>query len=304
MNPDNTRFPGFKSDSRSSLSGPIEPGRDPTASSNSAAADSYEADRSGLILFLGILSLFMCGPVGLAAWIMAGSDLRKVRKGLLPPEKAGILKVGRALGIIGTVIFASVIISGAFMLQKQFGDLPGMLKDTPLAADQMMFAGEWLGKDGTVIRIQADGIADFKGKRSTITGGRVSIKGESMSIGILGFSKSWHIDTRPHLEDGNWIMQLDGERFVRKSEGQLVYILKTLTIVTQLTIHSTAPKPQEGLLRTHGRARLLSQSADLICLDPRSYTDSQKFCSHNRYGSELMQTGGTGCRGDWRVAQG
>jgi hypothetical protein len=222
MNPDNTQFSGFKSDRRMASSGPIEPGRDLTLSSNPVGPGTYEADRSGLILFLGILSLFMCGPVGLAAWIMAGSDLRKIRKGLLSPEKTGILKVGRALGVIGTVIFVSVIISGAFMLQKQFGDLPGMFKDTPLAADQMMFAGEWLGKEGTVIRIQPDGRADFKGNRATITGGRVTIKGESISIGILGFSKSWHIDTRPHLEDGNWIMQLDGERFVRKSEGQFI----------------------------------------------------------------------------------
>jgi len=222
MTPDNTRFPGFKSDSRSASSGPIEPGSDLTLPPNPTATRSYEADRSGLILFLGILSLFMRGPVGLAAWIMATSDLRKVRKGLLPPEKAGTLKVGRALGIIGTVIFVSVIVSGAFMLEKQFGDLPGMLKDTPLADDQMIFTGEWLGKEGTVIRIQPNGRADFKGKRSTITGGRVSIKGESMSIGILGFSKSWRIDARPHLEDGNWTMQLDGERFVRKSEGQMI----------------------------------------------------------------------------------
>jgi hypothetical protein len=222
MNPDNTRFSGFKSHSRMASSRPVEPGRNLTQPTNPVGANSYEADRSGFVLFLGILSLFMCGPVGLVAWIMAGSDLRKVCKGLLPPERAGILKVGRALGIIGTVIFASVIISGAFMLQKQFGDLHGMFKNKPLAADQMIFTGDWFGSEGTVIRIHPDGRADFKGRRATITGGRVSIKGESMSIGILGFSKSWRIDARPHLEDGNWTMRLDGERFVRKLQGQMI----------------------------------------------------------------------------------
>jgi hypothetical protein len=222
MNPDNTRFSDFKSGGRTVSSGPIEPGRDLPLTTNPTVAKGYEADRSGLILFLGILSLFMCGPVGLVAWIMAASDLRKVRKGLLPPQKAGILKVGRALGITGIVVFVSVIVSGAFMLQKQFGDLPGIFKDTPLTADQMIFAGEWLGNKGTVIRIEPNGRADYKGRRSTITGGRVSIKGESMSIGILGFSKSWRIDAPPHLEDGNWSMQLDGETFVRKSEGQMI----------------------------------------------------------------------------------
>jgi hypothetical protein len=222
MNPDSTRFSGFKPDNRIAAPGPIEPGSELTLPTNPAATNRYEADRSGLILFLGILSLFMCGPVGLVAWIMAASDLRKVRKGLLPPEKSGILKVGRALGIIGTAIFASAVIAGAFMLQKQFGDLPGMFKRAPLAADQMIYAGEWIGNEGTVIRIHPDGRADFKGRRASITGGRVSIKGKFISIGVLGFSKSWRIDARPHLEDGNWTMQLSGERFVRQLEGQMI----------------------------------------------------------------------------------
>jgi hypothetical protein len=222
MTPDSTRFSGLKPDNRIAAPGPIEPGSDLTLTTNPEATNRYEADRSGLILFLGILSLFMCGPVGLIAWIMAASDLRKIREGLLPQEKTGILKVGRALGIIGTVIFASVIIAGGFMLQRQFGDLPGIFKSAPLAAEQIIYTGEWIGNEGTVIRIHPDGRADFKGRRTTITGGRVKIKGQSMSIGILGFSKSWHIDARPHLEDGNWTMQLDGERFVRKSEGQMI----------------------------------------------------------------------------------
>ncbi len=221
MNAENPQPSNFNSTNRTSSS-PIEPGRDLTRSSELMKPYKYH-DRSGLILFLGILSLFMCGPLGLAAWIMAGSDLRKIRKRLLSPDKIGILKIGRALGIIGTAIFVVVIVSGAAMLQKQFGELPGMFGYTPLAADQAAFAGEWLGKKGTVIRIYSDGRGDFKAPRATITGGRVNIKGESLSIRILGFSRTWHIDTPPHIENGNWSMQLDGEAFVRKSsEGQLI----------------------------------------------------------------------------------
>ncbi|HTY21886.1 MAG TPA: hypothetical protein VMC85_02070 [Desulfomonilaceae bacterium] len=201
---------------------PIKPGSDLSRPVNSAADGKNQSDRSNLILFLGILSLFMCGPVGIAAWIMAGSDLRKIRKGLMSPQKTAVLKVGRALGIIGTAIFAMAIISGALLMQKQFGDFPTVLKNRPLAAEQMVFAGEWLGKRGTLIRIQPDGRADFKGRRATVKGGRVSIKGETLSIHMLGFSRTWHIDTRPHLENGNWSMQLDGEIFMKKWEGQLV----------------------------------------------------------------------------------
>jgi len=210
------------SDSKHQVSfNPIEPGREFTRSSDPAKGYKYH-DRSGLILFLGILSLFMCGPLGVAAWIMAGADLRKIRRGSLPSDKVGILKTGRVLGIIGTGIFFAVIVSGAAVLQKQFGELPGFLGYTPLAADQAAFAGEWFGKKGTVIRIYSEGKGDFRTARANITGGRVNIKGESLSIRMLGFSKTWHIDAGPHIENGNWSMQLDGETFVRKAEGHLI----------------------------------------------------------------------------------
>lgn len=220
MNPENPPPSNFDSKNRTS-SAPIEPGRDLTRSPDLMKAYKYH-DRSGLILFLGILSLFMCGPLGLAAWIMAGSDLRKIRNGLLSREKTRVLKIGRAIGIIGTAIFVVVIVSGAAILQKQFGELPSVFGYTPLAADQAAFAGEWFGKKGTVIRIYSDGRGDFRAPRTTITGGRVNIKDESLSIRILGFSRTWHIDRPPHVENGNWSMQLDGETFVRKSEGQLI----------------------------------------------------------------------------------
>jgi hypothetical protein len=221
MNLDNPPPSNFNSKVRTK-SGPIGPGSDLTRSPGPVKAYNYH-DRSGLILFLGILSLFMCGPLGIAAWIMAESDLRKIRKGFLSPEKIGILKVGRALGMTGTAIFVVVIVSGAVMLQRQFGELPGLFGYTPLEADQAAFAGEWFGKKGTVIRIYANGKADFRAPRASITGGRVSIKGESLSIRVLAFSRTWHIDTRPHMENGNWSMQLDGETFVRKSsEGVII----------------------------------------------------------------------------------
>ncbi len=223
MNHNDTRFPSPGDNNiQSRPYEPIEPGPSPTGQDNPPFPGQDGTDRSGFILFLGILSLFLCGPLGIIAWIMANSDLRKIRMGRLSPRKAGMLKVGRGLGIAGAVIFVAVIVAAALFLQRQFSDLHAVVRTAPLRPDQVAFAGEWYGKGGTVIRIQVDGTGDFRSRRSSVTGGRVRIEGDSLSIGILGLSKKWHIDVQPQLQNGNWTMQLDGEVFLRKADGQVV----------------------------------------------------------------------------------
>jgi predicted Zn finger-like uncharacterized protein len=70
-----------------------------------------EPHRGAMILVVGILSLVfvsMCGPVGvilgLVAWIMGRTDLRKIRAGLMDPEGEGPTQAGHICGIIGTVV--------------------------------------------------------------------------------------------------------------------------------------------------------------------------------------------------------
>jgi hypothetical protein len=85
-----------------------------------------------------------------------------------------------------------------------------------------MYTGEWRGNKGTFIRIRSDGSGDFRSSHTTVTGGIVRIDEATLSIGILGFSKTWHIDSQPHLGEGIWTMELDGEVFARKEEGLMV----------------------------------------------------------------------------------
>lgn len=188
-----------------------------------------QSNRADLVFLFGCLSLFLCWPLGIAAWIMGNADLKRIRAGTLAPAKIGLLKVGRALGIAGTVIFVVSILIGGFVVQRglrltDWGvkGLDQILKPSPLPPEHMAFTGEWLGRNGTVIRIGPDGTGDYKDRGTTVEGGRVSIEGDSLSIGILGLSKTWHIDKRPHADDGQWTMQLDGEVFVRRAEGLLV----------------------------------------------------------------------------------
>jgi hypothetical protein len=186
---------------------------------NSPRLQSNHAD---LVLLLGIVSLFMCGPLGVVAWIMANSDLKKIRRGLMSQRKLSTLKVGRALGIIGTCLLVASFAIVGLIVQRGITDLDLKWKGSPLPPDQFVFVGEWSGKKGTLIRIQPDGRADFKSQYSSFTGGHVRIKDRSLSIGTMGLSKTWHIDKLPNLEDGTWTMELDNEVFVRRGEDHLV----------------------------------------------------------------------------------
>jgi len=177
---------------------------------------------SGLMLFLGLLSLFMCGPLGMIAWVMASGELRRIREGKLPNRHAGTLRLGRALGIIGTFIFIVTVVSVAVLLHRGFPTLESLIKSEPLAPQHIAFAGEWFGNKGTYIAIRANGSGDYKSRHSTVRGGRVAIDKESLEIGVMGFSKKWRIERPPHVENGNWSMVLDGEVFVRMDKGDLV----------------------------------------------------------------------------------
>jgi hypothetical protein len=189
----------------------------------------YASNRADLVLFFGIFSLFLCGPLGIIAWIMANSDLRKIRAGTLAPVKIGTLKAGRILGIIGTVMFGVVLALGVVAVKQglEIADLgikgiDGFMKSEPLPVHQMAFAGEWRGDRGTLIRIGRNGTGDFRSRHTTVTGGRVSISEDSLSIGLLGVAKTWHIDEQPHIKGGVWTMILEGEVFTRKGEGLMV----------------------------------------------------------------------------------
>jgi len=200
---------------------PIEPGA-ATGMPLPPPPGRTSESRSGLVLFLGLLSLFMCGPLGIVAWIMASGELRRIREGKLPNRHRGTLRLGRALGMIGTLIFVITVVCVAMVLHKGLPNLPGLIKSEPLAPHHIAFAGEWFGNKGTYIAIRSNGSGDYKSRHSTVTGGRVVIDKESLAIGLIGFSKKWHIETPPHVENGNWSMVLDGEVFVRMDQGLIV----------------------------------------------------------------------------------
>ena len=61
--------------------------------------------RAGTILTLGIIGLFVCGPLCLAAWVMGDGDLREMDAGIMDNSGRSTTATGRSLGVLGTVLW-------------------------------------------------------------------------------------------------------------------------------------------------------------------------------------------------------
>ena len=78
--------------------------------------------RGTLVLVLGILSLVVCSPLGIPAWIMGSNDLKEMDAGLMDPSGRDTTKAGRICGIIGTVLLLiSVVIGLGFAMLAVLG---------------------------------------------------------------------------------------------------------------------------------------------------------------------------------------
>ena len=67
--------------------------------------------RGNLILVLGILSLVVCAPIGIPAWIMGNGDLKQIDAGTMDPNGRSLTNAGRICGMIGTILLAIVVVS-------------------------------------------------------------------------------------------------------------------------------------------------------------------------------------------------
>jgi len=71
--------------------------------------------RGTLILVLGILSLIVCAPLGIVAWIMGNADLKQIEAGQMDPEGKQLTTIGKILGIIATILLIIAIV-GAILV--------------------------------------------------------------------------------------------------------------------------------------------------------------------------------------------
>jgi len=67
--------------------------------------------RGTLILILGILGLVVCGPCGIAAWIMGSGDLKEIDAGTMDPTGRSTTNAGRICGIIATILMILAVLA-------------------------------------------------------------------------------------------------------------------------------------------------------------------------------------------------
>jgi len=72
--------------------------------------------RGTLILILGILGLVICGPCGIAAWIMGKNDINDMDAGQMDPSGRSMTNAGKICGIIATVLLALGIVFFILMM--------------------------------------------------------------------------------------------------------------------------------------------------------------------------------------------
>lgn len=77
----------------------------PAAPGMGAAAEHPKGQN---ILILGILGLVCCGPLAIVAWVMGNKAQAEIDAGQYAPTSG--VKIGRILGIVGTVWLALVIV--------------------------------------------------------------------------------------------------------------------------------------------------------------------------------------------------
>jgi hypothetical protein len=66
--------------------------------------------RGVLILVLGILSFFICGPImGPIAWIMGNNDLKEMKAGTMDPTGEGMTNAGKICGMIATFLTIALL---------------------------------------------------------------------------------------------------------------------------------------------------------------------------------------------------
>jgi hypothetical protein len=68
--------------------------------------------RATTILVLGILGLVLCGPLGIAAWVMGANDMKEMEAGTMDPSGRGTTQAGKICGMIACILMILGFIAG------------------------------------------------------------------------------------------------------------------------------------------------------------------------------------------------
>jgi hypothetical protein len=69
-----------------------------------------EPSQATTALVLGIVGIVCCGPVGIAAWVMANNELQAISSGRRDPVNEGTAKAAKVVGIVATAFIVLPLI--------------------------------------------------------------------------------------------------------------------------------------------------------------------------------------------------
>lgn len=70
---------------------------------------NFKPHRGTAVLVLGILSLVVCGILGIVAWVMGNNDLREMDAGTMDPSGRSLTNAGRICGMIASILIIVVL---------------------------------------------------------------------------------------------------------------------------------------------------------------------------------------------------
>lgn len=90
---------------RTELLQPGAIGRPPSGAFAPGQIVGLKPHRSGMVLTLGLLGFFICGPLSIVAWVMACNDLREMNAGYMDDSGRSTTKIARSLGFWGMLFW-------------------------------------------------------------------------------------------------------------------------------------------------------------------------------------------------------
>ncbi len=104
-------FPATPPAANQSVVSPVfqNPVSNPPLQQQSSPVALMQSHRGSMILTFGLLGLFVCAPLGIAAWVMGWGDLSQMRSGTMDDSGRSMTTWGTVLGAISTVFFVLML---------------------------------------------------------------------------------------------------------------------------------------------------------------------------------------------------
>jgi TRAP-type C4-dicarboxylate transport system permease small subunit len=73
-------------------------------------AAPQQSSKATMAVVLGVLGIVCCGFLAPAAWYLASEEIKAIDAGRIAESNRGMAQVAKILGIIGTILFALVLL--------------------------------------------------------------------------------------------------------------------------------------------------------------------------------------------------